>query len=59
MYHETDEELSNNEILNRKFDPVKADVFSLGLTLLFAATLKNVDGLNVEKELLERRLSYL
>lgn len=41
------------------FDYFKNDVFSLGLTLLFAATLKPIINCNTEQSVLNERLNYL
>ncbi|EDK31901.2 kinase domain protein (macronuclear) [Tetrahymena thermophila SB210] len=41
------------------YDQYKADIFSLGLTLLLATTKMGIDGLNINKELLSERILKL
>ncbi|KAL4468699.1 hypothetical protein ABPG74_005202 [Tetrahymena malaccensis] len=41
------------------YNQYKADVFSLGLTLLFATTKMGIDGLNINKDLLKERILKL
>ncbi|KAL4500568.1 hypothetical protein ABPG72_002992 [Tetrahymena utriculariae] len=41
------------------YNQYKADVFSLGLTLLFATTKMGIDGLNINKDLLNERIHKL
>ncbi len=38
------------------YDPFKNDIYSLGLTLLYAISLKNVEGVNRYPEAAEERL---
>jgi hypothetical protein len=47
-----------NEPVHKRIDAFKSDVFSLGLTLLEAMTLKQVTGLNLLKnrKRLEKRI---
>lgn len=45
-------DLMKNEDEYNLYNPFKSDVFSLGLNLLFATTKMGIEGLNINKDLL-------